>query len=191
LKFSVLRYKAWRFIRNPKREEFTISQILRAHSCTGQRKGVARYIDLLLAHEYVETMRDIRRDGRGEFVYRLVKDTGPCAPLGRMDGSLYDPNVAGRCEQGQQRIWNVLRLANCALTKAELATRSETHLLATNSYLAGLTRYDYLKVTPKRPKTYFLKRDTGPFYPAWQDKRIFDQNLGTYMEAPNDADETG
>lgn len=185
MRFSVLRYQVWKFIRNSKNKEFSMEQILNAKSCTGQRSGVQKYINLLLKNGYVQVVRDLRGDGRGEFLYRLVKDTGAGVPLDRGDKTrtLYDPNLAGPCEPAQQRLWNALRVAHCALTREDLGIRAEVSFSFTSTYLNGLNRHGYLKVTgTRRCKFYFLVRDTGPFCPAWQAKKLFDQNLGEYME---------
>jgi hypothetical protein len=183
MRFSVLRYQVWKFIRNPSQREFAMDQLLKAKNCTGQRSGIQKYLKLLLQNGYVQIVRDLRGDGRGEFVYRLVKDTGAGVPLDRGNGTLYDPNLAGPCEPAQQRIWNALRVAHCALTREDIGIRAEVSFSFTSTYLNGLNRHGYLKVTgTRRSKFYFLVRDTGPFCPAWQAKKLFDQNLGTYME---------
>lgn len=179
MRFSILRFKAWKFMRDPKRKEFTIWQLRRSLECPD--RSIRNYVETLLKEGYLEILQDLSQNGSREFSYRLCKDTGPCTPYDRGDGTIYDPNLAGRIELGQQRMWNALRIAHCCLTKEELAVRAETSVVYCGTYLRALARHGYLRAEG-RPKMYFLTRDTGPFYPAWHINKLFDQNLATYME---------
>lgn len=179
MRFSIMRYRAWQFMRSPKHTEFTLWQLRRALECPD--RTIRTYVELLLAGGYLEIAKDLRGNGKGEYSYRLVRDTGLAVPCDRGDKTIYDPNLAGRVESGQQRMWNALRGAHAALSKEELSIRAEVSASYSSNYLQELERYGYLRAEC-RPKLYFLIRDTGPIHPAWQHSKLFDQNLGEYQE---------
>jgi hypothetical protein len=163
-------------------------QISRAMASTGQASGILKYLDLLMANGYVEIARTIPGSARAQYAYRLVKDTGAAVPCERANRTLYDPNLKGRCEVGRQRIWNLLRLANTPLSKEEMVVRAEVTESNLSNYLSVLARHGYLRVTGRRPKYYRLILNTGPYYPAWQDCKLFDQNTGEFIDEVKDED---
>jgi hypothetical protein len=179
--FSVMRYEAWKFMR--KRKTFTLEQ-LRRHLGANDRTS-STFVECLRKHGYVAVLRDIRNgQGRGEFEFQLVKDTGSAVPQ-TMGDSLWDPNLAGAIPSTRQRIWNAMRNTYAQVPVDDLMLRADAGRQYCHRYLKKLADYGYLRVDG-RPSCYYLLKDTGPFCPVPIDGEVFDQNLGTYMEVENE-----
>jgi hypothetical protein len=175
--FSVMRYKAWKYMR--KRKIFTLEQ-LRDH-LEGSDRTSSMFVECLRKHGYIEIERDMRNgQGRGEFEFRLVKDTGAAVPQ-TMGDKIWDPNLAGPIPAARQRIWNAMRNTHAQVPIGDLMIRADVGRQYCSRYLRKLEDFGYLKVDG-RPSCYYLLKDTGPFYPVPIDGEVFDQNIGKYME---------
>jgi hypothetical protein len=180
--FSVMRFMAWKYMR--KRKTFTLEQ-LREHLEVSDRTA-GMFVECLRKHEYLAIERDKRNgQARGEFEFRLVKDTGAAVPQ-TMGDKIWDPNLAGPIPAARQRIWNALRNTHAQAPIGDLMLRADVGRQYCSRYLRKLEDYGYLRVDG-RPSCYYLLKDTGPFCPVPIDGEVFDQNLGKYMEIEEDA----
>ena len=153
---------------------------------TGIRQ-VRGWLDLLRDNGYAQI-----QDGLDEasIEVRLVKDrnTGLLAPLGRGDGTLYDPNLAGEIEYWQLAIWRNLQIAKSA-TRWDLQQKFAAPPTGLINYLPLLGRFGWLA----RERRYHrhaiwrpLRDDPTPPFMVCSDRghQLFDPTTGEYLCRP-------
>ena len=71
---------------------FTLPQLRAVTGCSAH--NAKRYVRCLEQAGYVRRLRERQRGVAGSHtVFALIEDTGPVAPRGQTDGTLYDPNL--------------------------------------------------------------------------------------------------
>lgn len=149
---------------------------------------VRRYVRRLLESGYLRLVEE-GKGGKQINVYRLVRDTGPKAPMPRRNvPEVFDPNTKQTFREegkatGRELAWELMRRGEEFSCKDLVAAGlQQANAL---KYLAGLLEAGYLyQVKPTKfgpggaPATYRILRDTGALAPVVQrNGEVFDPNL--------------
>lgn len=162
-------------------EEFGVNQLIRESQASQSFLSV--YLRALIKAGYVECLHPGGSRNPGK--YRLIKVTGPQAPILYRDGRLEDPNL-GRSKDRYFRYWQAMRIlksfsvqdiwfcAEAELLELEGSGKGSASLYV---YLSALKRSGYLTGGGKNKK-YQLVRDTGVLPPLFEapKKQVFDLN---------------
>ncbi|MEM6836314.1 MAG: hypothetical protein AAF609_05615 [Cyanobacteria bacterium P01_C01_bin.120] len=88
--FRDKRERLWQAIR-----QLRVMDSAQLATLTGQNQGaISRYLKFLSDEGYLAILSGNASGKAGSWItYRLVRETGPLAPMKRRDGTLYDPNL--------------------------------------------------------------------------------------------------
>lgn len=173
-----LRAMVWAAIRKFGEPEFRFSDIITAFPKYSDARLIRFYVSRLHKCGYLERM------GHGVYSYRLIRDTGPIAPVPHAD-QVFDPNCDGSGTDTSLKIWLGIRVLK-RFDAYEVAACAECGMSSSRVYLRRLERCGYVAMfsagSPGKIKVYQLVRDTGSAAPiALPDGQMFDPNLSEFI----------
>lgn len=127
----------------------------------------------LRALEKAKYIQCVFREARGKKVYRLVKSTGPQAPIPSQE-NVVDPNISG--SDSRTRCWTAMRILK-TFSISDVVICTELSIGCVRSYVANLVKAGFLKTSgPKNNRHYKLVRNSGPLAPCLIKNCLFDLN---------------